>query len=108
MPGVNPRPFTEVDCRKIDPTTLKTTTGTGTGTAIPIDLMQLSEPLVLRNCKAADSVFSALSDLIGTPSNLQRNFGEVDVNVYPTGPFHLQLGSSIIPIPKSGTIKSVL
>jgi hypothetical protein len=87
--------FTDVECADIDPNLL-----TGAG----VNLMRLEKPLVLRNCQRSDSVFGAISALMGTPEALKRHFGRIEIAVFGTGPFQLQLGSSIIPIPKSGSI----
>jgi hypothetical protein len=87
--------FIDVECADIDPNRL-----TGAG----VDLMRLDKPLVLRNCQQSDSMLAAISALMGSPETLKRHFGRIEIAVYGTGPFQLQLGSSIIPIPKSGSV----
>ena len=96
LPQVQPIEIQEVDCSSIDPNSLTSEGG--------LDLMQLQQPVILRRCDRADSMFAAVSAIVGTPEVLKQRYGDVTVNVYPTGPFHLQLGSSIIAIPKSGSI----
>ena len=95
LPVAEPRLFQAAECNVIDPTTL-----TGGG----IDLMHLQHPVILRNCRDVDPVFTSLSEALSSPNKVKDNFGTLDMHIYPTGPFHLQLGSSIIPIPSSGTI----
>ena len=68
-----------------------------------IDLENLTEPLLLRQCNSSDAEFREIISVLGTPKKLKTRYGPMTLNVFPTGPFHLQLGSTLSALKPVGS-----
>lgn len=67
-----------------------------------IDLLNLTTPLLLSQCNRSDPHFQAIMSALGTKDALTRTYGRTRLNIFPTGPFHLQLGSTLVPLSPVG------
>jgi hypothetical protein len=75
-----------------------------------LDLLSLTEPLLFKNCTEADPHFNHIFGVLSNKSSLQARYGSLQMNVFPSGPFHLQLGSTLVPLDPIGatTLRAAL
>ena len=68
-----------------------------------IQFLDIQEPVLLKQCNATDPEFIELMSVLGTKKQLKQRYGKLELNVFPTGPFHLQLGSTLLPLKPIGS-----